>query len=63
MNQTPSVPPDEEIFVLEEPDPILGKGMSDPFTGKCIHGNDGARLELGRLVNSKCEHCNARVIP
>jgi hypothetical protein len=31
--------------------------FTNPFAGKCIHGVEGARMELGVLVNPKCEAC------
>ncbi len=29
----------------------------DPFNGRCVHGNSGARIISGRRVNSRCLWC------
>jgi hypothetical protein len=32
----------------------------NPFSGRCIHGREGARVERGRLTNPSCERCEPR---
>lgn len=28
------------------------------FSGKCIHGKDGAKIVHGRLTNKNCDRCS-----
>jgi len=36
--------------------------FQNPFNGRCIHGVEGARFELGKLVNPNCAHCAAPIV-
>jgi hypothetical protein len=35
----------------------LKSSHANPFAGKCIHGESGAYLVAGKLVNPECAKC------